>query len=429
MLEPKVIQQVLLKNSGAEPLGIEEYQRDGGYQSLEKALKKYKPLDVVREVLRSGLRGRGGAGFPTGKKWEMVATHRETERYLVCNAGEHEPGTFKDRHLLRHNPHQLIEGMTIASYAVGAKETHLFLNGIFTEEIDRVRSAIREAGDRGFLGSRILGTDFSCDIQVFLGSNSYVAGEETAMLEAMQGREAKPKHKPPFYPTVFGLHGKPTIVNNVETLSNIPHILRMGTDAYRKIGTPTSPGTMLFSVSGDVRSPGVYELPLGTPLREIIENHGGGLKPGRTLKAIYPGGPSMAFLLPDQIDVPMDFDSLRAIGSGLGSAGIIVLDNTKCMVEHIMKFCRFFEVESCGQCPPCKMGTHYLHQILEKIESGEGRTADLESLEQLSGFVKGRGDCTVITGAAVAVESGLRHFRDEFEAHIKEHRCSLKVAS
>ena len=426
---PKVIRQVLLKKSGTEPLGIEEYQKDSGYQSLEKVLKKYKPLDVVGEVVRSGLRGRGGAGFPTGRKWEMVATHRETDRYLVCNAGEHEPGTFKDRHLLRHNPHQLIEGMVIASYALGAKETHLFLNGTFTKEIERVREAIREAVDRGFLGSRIMGTDFSCDIQIFLGSDAYVAGEETAMLEAMQGREAKPKHKPPFYPTVFGLHGKPTVVNNVETFSNIPHILRQGADWFRTIGTRTSPGTMLFSVSGDVIRPGVYELPMGTPLREIIEEHGGGLKDGRTLKAVYPGGPSMAFLMPEEIDVLMDFDSLKSVGSGLGSAGVIVLDDTNCMVEQVMKFCRFFEIESCGQCPPCKMGTHYLHQILEKIEAGEGRTEDLQSLERLSGFVKGRGDCTVITGAAVAVECGLRHFRDEFESHIQEHRCSLKVAS
>jgi len=424
-----VTQHILLKNSNGVSVDIEAYRKEGGYQALEKVLRQNKPLDVIDEIKRSGLRGRGGAGFPTGKKWEMVATHRDSERYFVCNAGEHEPGTYKDRNLLRHNPHQLIEGIAIGVFAVGAKESFIFMNGAFAEEIELVKRAIQDARKLGFLGSDILGTGFSCDIQIFIGPDTYVAGEETALLEAMQGREAKPKHKPPFYPTVYGLYGKPTIVNNVETLSNIPHIISHGVEWFRSFGTKTCPGTMIFSISGDVNRPGVYELPMGIPLRKLIDEFGGGIKAGRALKAVYPGGPSQAFLTPKDIDVPMDFDSLKAVGSGLGSAGVIVLDDTNCMVEQAMKFCDFFKDESCGQCPPCKMGTRYLHQILEKIETGHGKPEDLQTLQQLSGFVKGRGDCTVITGAAVAVECSLRHFSDEFNFHIKEHRCAMKVAS
>jgi NADH-quinone oxidoreductase subunit F len=424
-----VTQQILLKDSTTKVVDFDAYRKEGGFQALEAVLRKNSPLEVIEEIARSGLRGRGGAGFPTGKKWHMVATHREAERYLVCNAGEHEPGTYKDRRLLRHNPHQLIEGIVIGSFAVGAKASFVFMNGTFTDETDLIKGAIEEAYQRGFLGSNILGSGFSCDIEVFLGPNTYVAGEETAMLEAMQGREAKPKHKPPFYPTAYGLYGKPTVVNNVETLSNIPHILLHGADWFRSFGTKTCPGTMLYSISGDINRPGVYELPLGIPLRRLIDDYGGGIKDGRSLKAVFPGGPSQALLTPNDIDVAMDFDSLKAVGSGLGSAGVIVLDDTNCMVEQAMKFCDFFKEESCGQCPPCKMGTRYLYQILEKIEAGHGKPEDVQSLQQLSGFVKGRGDCTVITGAAVAVECSLRHFPDEFDSHIKEHRCSMKVVS
>jgi len=424
-----VTQQILLKNSSTKVVDFDSYRKEGGYQALETVLRKNVPLEVIDEISRSGLRGRGGAGFPTGKKWHMVATHRDPVRYFVCNAGEHEPGTYKDRRLLRHNPHQLIEGIAIGAFAVGARASFIFMNGTFTEETDVVKQAIEEAHRAGYLGTDIFGTGFSCNIEVFLGPDTYVAGEETAMLEAMQGREAKPKHKPPFYPTAYGLYGKPTVVNNVETLSNIPHIIRRGSDWYRAFGTKTCPGTMLFSISGDINRPGVYELPLGIPLRELIYDYGGGIKNGRPLKAVYPGGPSQALLTPKDLDVAMDFDSLKAAGSGLGSAGVIVLDDTNCMVEQAMKFCDFFKVESCGQCPPCKMGTRYLYQILEKIEVGHGKPEDLQSLRQLSGFVKGRGDCTVVTGAAVAVECNLRHFLEEFEAHIREHRCTMKVAS
>ncbi len=418
-------EQIVLQHTGNGVIDFETYLKHEGYQALLKALTQLKPRDVIEEIKKSGLRGRGGAGFPTGRKWERVATHPVSEHYLVCNAGEHEPGTFKDRYLLGLHPHQLLEGLLIASYAIGAKETYLYMNEVFGDAIPLVRQAMADAKRHGYLGSHIMGTGFSCEIQIFLGPDRYVAGEETAMLETMQGRSGIPQHKPPFYPTEFGLYGKPTVVNNVETLSNIPHIIRNGADWFNRFGTRTSPGTMLFSLSGDINQPGVYELPLGTPLRTLIEKYGGGIKKGRQLKAVYPGGPSHALLTAKDVDVAMDFDSLKAVGSGLGSAGVIVFDETACMVRKMMEFCHFFEVESCGKCPPCKMGTQYLHQILHRIEMGEGKPEDLKSLEQLSGFVKGRGDCTLITGASVSVESGLKYFRREFESHIEAHRCPM----
>ena len=416
-------EQILLKHIKNGPVDLETYLKEGGYQALSKAIIRLRPQEVIEEIKRSSLRGRGGAGFSTGRKWDRVANHEKDEHYLVCNAGEHEPGTFKDRYLLEFHPHQLLEGLLIASYAVGAKKTYLYMNDAFGKVIDHVRQAMSDAQKRGYLGNKILGTDFSCDIEIFLGPDRYVAGEETAMLEIMQGRPAIPQHKPPFYPTEFGLYGKPTVVNNVETLSSIPHIIQNGADWFTRFGTKTCPGTMLFSLSGDVNRPGVYELPLGTPLRILVEECGKGIKNGHRLKAVFPGGPSFALLTEKDLDVAMDFDSLKSAGSGLGSAGVIVVDDSACMVRKVTEFCHFFEDESCGKCPPCKMGTQYLHQILERIEKGEGKPEDLKSLEQLSGFVKGRGDCTVVTGAAVLVESGLRHFRREFERHIEAHRC------
>jgi NADH-quinone oxidoreductase subunit F len=419
------VDRILSQYNAEWPMDLKAYLDHGGYQALRKALKEMTPGRVIEEVKKSGLRGRGGAGFPTGRKWDRVAGHRVPERYLVCNAGEHEPGTFKDRQLLKNHPHQLFEGILIASYAVGAKETYLFMNEAFGETVDKVKAAIEEARKSGYGGDRILGSDFSCDIRVFVGPDQYVAGEETAMLEVMQGRKATPQHKPPFYPTEYGLYGKPTVVNNVETLSTIPHIIANGGEWFSKIGAPNCPGTMFFSLSGDVKRPGLYELPLGTSLRTLIEKHGGGLKPGRKLKAVFPGGPSFSLLTEKEIDVPMDFDSLKKAGTGLGSAGVIVVDDAACMVRKVLEFAHFFEESSCGKCPPCKMGGAYLHQIVQRIESGEGKPEDIQSLEQLSGFVKGRGDCTVITGAAVNVEGGLRHFRAEFEDHIANHRCPV----
>lgn len=408
---------------GGCKLDLAAYRAVGGFEALQRAVTELRPDDVVEIIQQSGLRGRGGAGFPTGRKWQIVAKHRVAERYAVCNAGEHEPGTFKDRFLLRTNPYQMLEGLAIAAYAVGARQSFVFLNSHYEDAVTAVRAAVDEARRAGLLGADLFGTSFTCEPTLFLGPDEYVAGEETAMLETMQGRKAQPKHKPPFYPTEYGLYGKPTLVNNVETLSNVPYIIARGAEWFRTQGTAAAPGTMVFSLSGDVHRPGVYELPLGTPLRVLLEDCGGGVRDGRRVKAVYPGGPSFPLLLEKDLDVRLDFESLKAAGSGLGSAGVIVLDETRCMVRQTAEFARFFERESCGQCPPCKMGTRYLHEIVERIETGAARPDDLDALRQISGFVKGRGDCTVVTGAAVTVESSLRHFLGEFEAHLEHKRC------
>ena len=419
--------RLLLKLEG-KPWEIEPYLRQGGYEAWKQCLTKKDPAAVAAELKRAHLRGRGGAGFPTGLKWEKILNHRVQERYFVCNAGEHEPGTFKDRFLLKHYPHQLLEGCLIAALTVQAKASYIYLNHEFEEERTNFIQAMDQARNQRLLGKDILGTGVDLEIEVFEGHGSYVAGEETAMLESMQGRPAMPKQKPPFYPTEFGLHGKPTLVNNVETLSNIPQILRNGADWFTQVGAEKSPGTMLFSLSGSVNRPGVYELPLGTPLRDLLETCGEGIPHGRGVKAIFPGGPSFAMVGPDQLDLPMDFDSLKKAGTGLGSAGVIVVDDATCMVEHTLKLSRFFEAETCGQCPPCRIGTNQLAMLVAKIEEGEGSQKDLDQMLQICGFVKGTGFCTLVTGASVLVQHSLRLFQQEFEEHITLQRCPYKPA-
>ena len=402
------------------------YCKHGGYEVWAKCVIKNDPQATIAQIKEAHLRGRGGAGFPTGLKWDKVVNHRIKEHYFVCNAGEHEPGTFKDRYLLRHHPHQLLEGCLIAAHTVGAKKAYIYLNHEYAEEKVIFERAKEEARAKGFLGDNILGTELNLDIEVFDGYGSYVAGEETAMLESMQGRPAQPKQKPPFYPTEFGLHGKPTLINNVETLSNIPNLLRNGPAWFREVGTSTTPGTMLFSLSGAVNRSGVYELPLGTSIRHLIEVCGQGVPNGRGVKAVFPGGPSFSMVGADQLDLPMDFDSLKKAGTGLGSAGVIVVDDATCMVGQTLKFSHFFEQETCGQCPPCKIGTGELATLVRKIEDGQGLEKDLDKLLQICGFVKGTGFCTLVSGAAVLVQNSLRLFRDEFEEHIRLGRCPQK---
>lgn len=417
-VEPRVLQQL-----NGKPWEIDPYLKVGGYEAWRKCVTALQPDDIVGEIKRSGLRGRGGAGFPTGTKWDKVLHHRIKERYFVCNAGEHEPGTFKDRYLLQHAPHQLLEGCLIASYAVNAKASFIYINHEYHEEHENLKKAIAQARERGFVGKNIFGKGVDIEIELFAGHGSYVAGEETAMLESMQGRPAMPRQKPPFYPTDFGLYGKPTLVNNVETLCNIPRILRNGADWFTQVGTEKCPGTMLFSLSGAVNRPGVYEMPMGTTIRRLIEECGGGVPGERKVKAVFPGGPAFSMVTADQLDLPMDFDSLKKAGTGLGSAGVIVVDDTTCMVAQTLKFSNFFKTESCGQCPPCRMGTINLATLVEKVERGEGTQKDLDSLLQLCGFVKGTGYCTLVTGAAVLVQSSLRLFRHEYEEHIRLRRC------
>jgi len=422
--EPRVLQKL-----DGPPWDIEPYLRVGGYEAWRKCVKDLSPEEIVDLIKRSGLRGRGGAGFPTGTKWDKVLHHRIAERYFVCNAGEHEPGTFKDRYLLKESPHQLLEGCLIAAHTVGAKASFIYINHEYEEERANMAKAMDQARAKGLLGKNILGSGLDLEVELFSGQGSYVAGEETAMLESMQGRPAMPRQKPPFYPTDFGLYGKPTLVNNVETLCNIPRIVVNGPGWFTQVGTEKCPGTMLFSLSGAVNRPGIYEMPMGTPLRRLIEDCGGGVPAGRKIKAVFPGGPSFAMVTADQLDLPMDFDSLKKAGTGLGSAGVIVVDDATCMVARTLAFSNFFKNESCGQCPPCRMGTINLATLMTKIEQGEGTQKDLDSLLQLCGFVKGTGYCTLVTGAAVLVQSSLRLFRHEFEEHIALKRCPFQPAA
>ncbi len=421
--EPRLVQKL-----DGPPWDIEAYLKVGGYEAWKRCVKDLTPDQIVQELKTSGLRGRGGAGFPTGVKWDKVLNHRVKERYFVCNAGEHEPGTFKDRHLLKTIPHQLIEGCLIASKTAQAKASFIYVNHEYHEERENLKKALAQARERGYLGTNVFGSGFDIDLQVFEGHGSYVAGEETAMLESMQGRPAMPRQKPPFYPTDYGLYGKPTLVNNVETLCNIPRILSKGASWFTQVGTEKCPGTMMFSLSGAVERPGVYEMPMGVTVRELIEQCGGGVPGGRKIKAVFPGGPAFSMITADQLDLPMDFDSLKKAGTGLGSAGVIVVDDATCMVRQTLKFSNFFKGESCGQCPPCRMGTQNLASLMAKIEAGQGTQKDLDSLLQLCGFVKGTGYCTLVTGASVLVQSSVKLFRHEFEEHIRLQHCPYPPA-
>lgn len=413
----------LLAPFDGEPWDIDGYRNRGGYEAWQQVVRDRNPDRVIEELKQSRLRGRGGAGFLTGLKWEKVVHHRTHERYFVCNAGEHEPGTFKDRYLVQHYPHQLLEGCLIAAFTVGAKESYIYLNAEFFDAKASLEKAMDQARERGFLGKNVLGAGFDLELEVCEGHGSYVAGEETAMLESMEGRPAHPKQKPPFYPTDFGLRGKPTLVNNVETLSHVPHVLRRGSRWFTEVGVEKSPGTMLFSLSGAVNRPGVYELPLGTPLRHVIDECGGGVPHGRQVKAVFPGGPSFSMVGPDELDLQMDFDSLKKAGTGLGSAGVIVVDDATCMVAHTLALSTFFREESCGQCPPCRIGTERLEDLVATIEEGRGTRNDLDKLLQICGFVKGTGFCTLVTGASVLVQNSLRLFRHEYEEHIAGQAC------
>lgn len=422
--EPRLVQQL-----EGQPWEIEGYLKVGGYEAWKRCVSGWAPHDIVAELKKAGLRGRGGAGFPTGVKWDKVLNHRVKEHYFVCNAGEHEPGTFKDRHLLRSIPHQLIEGCLIAAHTVQAKAAFIYVNHEYENERNNLKKALEEARGKGLLGKNILGSGYDLELQVFDGYGSYVAGEETAMLESMQGRPAMPRQKPPFYPTDFGLYGKPTLVNNVETLCNIPRILYKGAAWFTQVGTEKCPGTMMFSLSGAVNRPGVYEMPMGVTIRELIEKCGGGVPGGRNIKAVFPGGPAFSMVTADQLDLQMDFDSLKKAGTGLGSAGTIVIDDATCMVAATLKYSNFFKGESCGQCPPCRMGTNNMAALMAKIEEGQATQKDLDSLLQLCGFVKGTGYCTLVTGAAVLVQSSVKLFQKEYEEHLRLQRCPFKPAA
>ena len=419
--------KILLKNV-LDPTydgSLKSYVDRGGYQALKKALGEYQPTAIIEMVKRSGLRGRGGAGFPAGAKWGFVPKDSGLPKYLLCNADEGEPGTFKDRQLLERDPHQVIEGIIIASYAIGAQTAYIYIRGEFLAGTRAVERALQEAYREGFLGTNILGSGFGLEVYLHRGAGAYICGEETALIESLEGKRGEPRIRPPF-PAVKGLYQSPTVVNNVETLCNIPHILLRGPEWYAGIGTPKSTGTRIFSVSGHVRYPGNYELPLNATLRDLIFEEAGGVREGRKLKAIIPGGSSAPVLTGEHLDVGLDFESLAAAGSMGGSGGVIVLDDTTCMVKVGEIINRFYHHESCGQCTQCREGTAWLHKVLKRIEEGRGRMADLDLLVDVCHNMTGQTICVLSDSAAMPTESYFKFFREEFEAHIKGGHCPFR---
>ncbi|MCB1742358.1 MAG: NADH-quinone oxidoreductase subunit NuoF [Gammaproteobacteria bacterium] len=408
-----------------EPLDLRGYERAGGYQALRRALCVLTPAEVLEEVQDSKLRGRGGAGFPTGMKWSFVPMGEDApaQKYVVANADEMEPGTFKDRLLLEGDPHQLVEAMIIAAYTVQASEGYVFLRAEYVTAARRLSRAIEEARHKGLLGADILGSGFHFDLHLHTGAGRYICGEETALLSALEGRRPIPRHKPP-YPQTVGLWGCPTVVNNVETLVNLPHIVNQGASWFRALSRCDDGGTKLYGASGKVRHPGVWELPMGTPLRELLEAHAGGMQAGHGFKALLPGGASTGFLVDRHLDLPMDYDSIESAGSRLGTGAIIVLDDRTCPVAMLRNLEHFFARESCGWCTPCREGLPWTEQLLAAIELGEGEPADLDTLVEHTRWLgMGKTFCAHAPGAMMPLQTGLVHFREDFERHIRERRC------
>jgi NADH-quinone oxidoreductase subunit F len=410
---------------GEEPLDLKEYEQAGGYQALRKAIREMTPGDVTQVVKDSNLKGRGGAGFPTGVKWSFVPMGDDTPhpKYLLINADEMEPGTFKDRFLLEGAPHQLIEGLILSAYAIQADVAYIFLRWAYKLAEKRLSRAIAEAYDAGYLGGDILGSGWSLELHLHTSAGRYICGEETALLNAMEGRRPTPRSKPPF-PPVVGLWGKPTIVNNVETLSNVPHIVERGADWFKALSLTDDGGTKLYGVSGKVKHPGLWELPMGTTVREILEQHAGGMRDGLKFRALIPGGASTEFVLEDHLDAPMDYESMQQIASRLGTGTMIVLDDQTCPVGLVHNLERFFARESCGWCTPCRDGLPWTAQLLQAIEEGRGQPGDLERLALHGRFLwLGHTYCALAPGAMEPLRSALQHFRDDFEEHIRQKRC------
>ncbi len=402
---------------------LDDYVKRGGYEALRKILTSgMKPEEVVAEVKASGLRGRGGAGFPTGLKWSFMPRALPGQKYLVCNSDEGEPGTFKDRDILRFNPHIVIEGMAIAAYSMGVSVGYNYIHGEIFDIYERFEEALEEARAAGFLGDKILGSDFNFQLHAFHGYGAYICGEETALLESLEGKKGQPRFKPPF-PASFGLYGKPTTINNTETFAAVPWIFRHSAKEYLETGLPNNGGTKLFSVSGDVELPGNYEIPLGTPFSTLLEL-AGGVKGGRKLKAVIPGGSSAPVLPADiMMQTTMDYDGIAKAGSMLGSGAVIVMDETRCMVKSLLRLSYFYFEESCGQCTPCREGTGWLWRMVNRIENGQGRPEDLDVLDSVASNIMGRTICALGDAAAMPVRSFIKHFRDEFAHHIEHKSC------
>ncbi|HEB56832.1 MAG TPA: NADH oxidoreductase (quinone) subunit F [Gammaproteobacteria bacterium] len=408
-----------------KPWTLESYRSIGGYEVIKKILTEKTPVDDLIEQLKlSALRGRGGAGFPTGLKWSFMPRNAEGQKYIICNSDEGEPGTCKDRDILRYNPHQLIEGMMIAGYCIGASKGYNYIRGEFSEPIKRFEAALEEARTAGLLGENIFGSGFDFDLNAHYGGGAYVCGEETALLESIEGKKGQPRFKPPF-PAGFGLYGRPTTINNTETLASVPVILAKGGQWFLDIGKPNNGGTKLFSVSGHVNKPGNFEVPMGTPFAELLAM-AGGMRNGHKLKAVIPGGSSTP-VLPAEIimQTDMDYDSISKAGSMLGAGSVIVMDETTCMVKVLARLSHFYAEESCGQCTPCREGTGWLAKVMHRLEHGQGRQEDLDLLDDVAGRIRGRTICALGDAAAMPVQSFIKHYREEFQYHIDHGKCMV----
>lgn len=415
--------RIALKNCGViNPEDIDEYLAFDGYKALEKVLKELTQDQVIDIIKESGLRGRGGAGFPTGKKWELTKASAGKQKYVVCNADEGDPGAFMDRSILEGDPHSVLEAMAIAAYCIGANKGYIYVRAEYPIAVKRLDIAIKQARDYGILGSNIFGTDFSFDIEIRLGAGAFVCGEETALLESIEGRRGQPRVKPP-YPAQSGLWGKPTLINNVETYANIAQIILKGAKWYSSIGTENSKGTKVFALGGNVNNIGLVEVPMGTTLREIVYDIGGGIPNGRDFKAAQTGGPSGGCIPKEHLDTPIDYESLKAIGSMMGSGGLIVMDDTKCMVSLAKFYLEFTVSESCGKCTPCRIGTKRMLEILEKICNGEGNEMDIYRLEKLAVNIQKASICGLGQSAPNPVVSTLKYFRDEYREHVVDKEC------
>ena len=415
--------RLALRNCGViDPENIDEYIAFDGYKALAKVLTEMSREDVINEILKSGLRGRGGAGFPTGKKWQFAAASKSEQKYIICNADEGDPGAFMDRSILEGDPHSVIEAMAIGGYAIGASEGYVYVRAEYPIAVQRLQIAIDQAREYGLLGKNIFGTDFSFDMHIRLGAGAFVCGEETSLMHSIEGKRGEPTPKPPF-PAVRGLFDKPSNINNVETYANIPLIINKGADWFASIGTPGNSGTKVFALGGKINNTGLVEIPMGTTLRTVIEDIGGGIPNGKKFKAVQTGGPSGGCIPAEHLDIKIDYDSLTSIGSMMGSGGMIVMDEDNCMVDIARFFLDFTVDESCGKCTPCRVGTRRMLEILERITEGKGEEGDIEKLEALAENIKSTALCGLGQTAPNPVLSTLKYFRHEYEAHIKEKRC------
>lgn len=422
-------ERVVLRNCGLiDPDNIDEYIARGGYEALGTVLGNMKPVEVIQLIKDSGLRGRGGAGFPTGLKWEFTYKAPGDQKYLICNADEGEPGTFKDRLILEGDPHSVLEGMAIAAYAIGASQGYIYFRGEYNLSIDRLQRAIEQAREYGLLGQDIFGSGFNFDIEIKVGAGAYVCGEETALINSIEGKRGEPRYKPP-YPAAKGLWGKPTNVNNVETLANVPVIISRGVDWFRSIGTEKCPGTKVFTLTGNIVNKGLIEVPMGITLREVIYDIGGGIPGGRKFKMAQTGGTSGGCVPEALLDVPMDIDSLAEAGSALGSGALMIMDDTHCIIDVVKCFLRFFCHESCGQCTPCREGTRRLYELVDKISRGEATEKDIKLIHRLARTMQDASLCALGQTAPFPVLTTLRFFPEEYEAHIKHGICPAGVCN